>query len=93
MTEAAKDLAVTQTITEPLSVHTRDNDGESASAVRPWMFELPIGEPDPIEQLEALRSETAGLKESFQALGAEMISSMAEWTPVSNSSSRKPARC
>jgi diacylglycerol O-acyltransferase len=42
---------------------------------------MPLGERDPVRRLDKIRETTAHLKESKQALGAEMLTQVAEWTP------------
>jgi hypothetical protein len=45
------------------------------------MVPMPLGEADPLARLERIRETTAGLKESKQALGAEALTAVGEWTP------------
>ena len=42
---------------------------------------MPLGERDPLRRLDKIRETTAHLKESKQALGAEVLTQVGEWTP------------
>ncbi len=64
----------------PVSVRTRAERGTLGNRISAWIVDLPIGEKDPRVQIEHIREQTAALKESRQALGAEMLTQMAEWT-------------
>ena len=65
----------------PVSVRSDAERGKLGNRVSAWMVDLPIAEADPIRQLEAISRRTAELKESKNALGAEMLTQVAEWTP------------
>ncbi len=65
----------------PVSVRSKDEEGSLGNRVSAWVIELPIGEPDPRTQLERISRTTAELKESKQAVGAEILTQAAEWTP------------
>jgi WS/DGAT/MGAT family acyltransferase len=65
----------------PVSVRGREEEGTLGNRVSAWVVELPIGEPDPRVQLERISRRTAELKESKQAVGAEILTQAAEWTP------------
>jgi WS/DGAT/MGAT family acyltransferase len=65
----------------PVSVRSADQRGKLGNQVSAWMVDLPLAERDPKVRL-ALISETTGkLKESKQALGADILTRVAEWTP------------
>jgi WS/DGAT/MGAT family acyltransferase len=68
-------------ILAPVSVRGRDERGTLGNRVSAWVVELPLDEPDPARQLERISARTAELKASRNALGAEMLSQVAEWTP------------
>jgi WS/DGAT/MGAT family acyltransferase len=68
-------------IMAPVSVRTDDQRGTLGNRVSAWIVELPIGEPDPRRRLEDIARRTAALKESKQAVGAEVLTQVAEWTP------------
>jgi WS/DGAT/MGAT family acyltransferase len=68
-------------IMAPVSVRSGSQDGALGNRVSAWVLELPIGEADPRRRLEILSERTAELKESRQAVGAEILTQVAEWTP------------
>ena len=49
--------------------------------VSAWVVDLPIDERDPRRRLEAIRESTMRLKDSKQAVGAEMLTEVMSWTP------------
>ena len=63
----------------PVSVRSSDERGKLGNRVSAWFLDLPIGEPDPREQLRQIRATSLHLKESKQAVGAAMLTEMAEW--------------
>jgi WS/DGAT/MGAT family acyltransferase len=65
----------------PVSVRTESEHGAFGNRVSVWMVDLPIGEPDPRTQLKSIAKRTAELKNSKQAIGAEVLTQAAEWTP------------
>jgi WS/DGAT/MGAT family acyltransferase len=65
----------------PVSVRSDSERGALGNRVSAWVFELPLGESDPRRQLAALAAKTAELKESKQAVGAALLTQVAEWTP------------
>jgi WS/DGAT/MGAT family acyltransferase len=65
----------------PVSMRSESERGRLGNRVSSWIVTLPIGEPDPRVQLEAIHRETQRLKESRQALGVEMMMQVAEYTP------------
>ncbi len=65
----------------PVSVRSKDESGTLGNRVSAWVFELPLAESDPRRQLAALAAKTSELKESKQAVGAAMLTQVAEWTP------------
>jgi len=65
----------------PVSVRAEDERGALGNRVSAWVFELPLAESDPRRQLAALAAKTAELKQSKQAVGAAMLTQVAEWTP------------
>lgn len=64
----------------PVSVRSEDERGALGNRVSAWTVELPVGEPDPLERLAAVGRQTAQLKRTKQALGAETLSQVTEWT-------------
>ena len=65
----------------PVSVRTEDERGQLGNRVSAWFVPLPLDEPDPCKQLERISQKTAELKESKQAVGADALTKVADWTP------------
>lgn len=65
----------------PVSVRTAEQRGTLGNRVSAWMVPMPLDERDPRRRLERIRETTARLKESKQALGAEVLTRVGEWTP------------
>jgi len=65
----------------PVSVRAREERGTFGNRVSAWMIDLPLAERDPRRRLEKIREQTERLKESKQALGAEVLTRVVEWTP------------
>src|SRR5213078_4014777 len=65
----------------PVSVRARDERGTFGNRVSAWMIDLPLAERDPRRRLEKIREQTTRLKESKQALGAEVLTRVVGWTP------------
>ena len=65
----------------PVSVRASGERGTLGNRVSAWIIELPIDERDPRRRLERIREETARLKESKQALGADLLTQAVAWTP------------
>ena len=65
----------------PVSVRTADERGTLGNRVSAWIVDLPIAERDPRRRLEKIRQTTERLRETKQALGAEMLTEVASWTP------------
>jgi diacylglycerol O-acyltransferase len=65
----------------PVSVRARSERGTLGNKVAAWMAELPIGEPDAARRYALVRETTARLKHSKQALGAEILTRVTDWTP------------
>ena len=68
-------------IMAPVSVRSADESGVVGNRVSAWIVPLPVGEPDPGKQLEAISKTASELKRSKQAVGAEILTQVAEWTP------------
>ncbi len=68
-------------VAAPVSVRREDQKGQMGNRVSSWIIALPIGEPDPIRQLETINAITKELKETNQAVAVEMMMALAEWTP------------
>ena len=65
----------------PVSVRTPDERGALGNRVSAWIVPMPLGEPDAGRRLELIRKTTAHLKEAKQAMGAEVLTQVVEWTP------------
>ena len=65
----------------PVSVRSSNERGTLGNRVSAWIVDLPIAERDPHRRLQRISAATAKLKESKQALGAEVLTRVAEWTP------------
>jgi len=64
----------------PVSVRSNDQRGHLGNRVTQLTAPLPVKLSDPVERLHAVRETTAGLKESRQALGGEVLTAISEWT-------------
>jgi diacylglycerol O-acyltransferase / wax synthase len=69
-------------VAAPVSVRKPHERGKLGNRVSAWIVPLPVGEPDPRAQLAAISATTAELKEQRSAVGAEMLTQAAEWTPA-----------
>ncbi len=65
----------------PVSVRATDQDGALGNRVSAWVLPLPLDEDDPRERLRRISERTSELKDSRSAVGAEMLTQVAEWTP------------
>lgn len=65
----------------PVSVRAESEHGALGNRVSAWLVPMPLGERDAFRRLEHIRATTSKLKESKQALGAEVLSQVGEWTP------------
>jgi diacylglycerol O-acyltransferase len=64
----------------PVSVRANDERGHLGNRVTQLTAPLPVKLTDPVERLRAVRETTAGLKESRQALGGEVLTAISDWT-------------
>jgi WS/DGAT/MGAT family acyltransferase len=64
----------------PVSVRTDEEAGTLGNRVSSWTVELPIAERDPLAALARIHEQTEELKASKQALGAEVLTQVSEWT-------------
>jgi WS/DGAT/MGAT family acyltransferase len=64
----------------PVSLRARDERGTLGNRIALFMTELPVDEPDPLRRLERVRETMARLKASRQAMGAEVLAAVSEWT-------------
>jgi WS/DGAT/MGAT family acyltransferase len=66
----------------PVSVRSESERGTLGNRVSAWVIHLPLSARNPRAQLAAIVTRTAALKESKGAIGAEMLTRVAEWTPT-----------
>ncbi|HBZ70817.1 MAG TPA: wax ester/triacylglycerol synthase family O-acyltransferase [Deltaproteobacteria bacterium] len=66
----------------PVSVRSANERGTLGNRVSAWMVDLPLAERDPKACLERIRDTTLRLKEEKHALGAEVLTTVAGWTPA-----------
>ncbi|MCZ6465412.1 MAG: wax ester/triacylglycerol synthase family O-acyltransferase [Proteobacteria bacterium] len=64
----------------PVSIRSDDERGAMGNRVSAWVVPLPIDEADPLVRLERISKRTAELKESKQAIGADILTQAAEWS-------------
>ncbi len=65
----------------PVSVRATDQDGTLGNRVSAWVLPLPLDEDDPRDRLRRISERTSELKDSRSAVGAEILTQVAEWTP------------
>jgi diacylglycerol O-acyltransferase / wax synthase len=64
----------------PVSVRTKSQRGTLGNRIASWAVRLPIAQTDPRRRLQQVYEVTRDLKESRQALGAEVLARVSEWT-------------
>ena len=64
----------------PVSVRSEAEAGTLGNRISSWTVELPLSERDPLAALRRIHEQTEELKTSKQALGAEVLSQVTEWT-------------
>jgi len=64
----------------PVSTRAAGESGALGNRVAAWIVRLPVDEPDPRRRLERVCEATAELKRTRQALGAEALVQVGEWT-------------
>jgi WS/DGAT/MGAT family acyltransferase len=64
----------------PVSLRPPQDRGETGNHIALWMTELPVDEPDPQKRLARIHETTEALKRSRQALGAEVLAAVSDWT-------------
>jgi len=65
----------------PVSVRTEEEKGALGNRVSAWIVDIPLAEPDPRKRLSAISRTTGELKQNKSAVGAELLTQVAEWTP------------
>jgi WS/DGAT/MGAT family acyltransferase len=64
----------------PVSIRSSGQRGTLGNQIALWMTDLPVAERDPLRRLAKVRDTTARLKESRQAMGAQVLAAVSEWT-------------
>ena len=67
-------------VAAPVSTRSESERGTLGNRVSMWILVLPIDEPDPLRRLERIRAQTGDLKQSKQAVGADVLFQVVEWT-------------
>jgi diacylglycerol O-acyltransferase / wax synthase len=65
----------------PVSVRSEEARGALGNQVAAVWASLPVGETDPVERLALVRGEMQGLKESHQAVGAQLLTELTGFAP------------
>ena len=65
----------------PVSIRADDEAGQPGNRIAAMRGPLPVYVDDPIERLKIVREAMEGLKQSKQALGAEVISGLEDFAP------------
>lgn len=63
----------------PVSLRSKDESGQLGNRVGAWIVPLPLAESDRTKQLAAIHAITSELKESDQAVGADLLAQAADW--------------
>jgi WS/DGAT/MGAT family acyltransferase len=67
----------------PVSVRAAEERGSLGNRIALWMTDLPVAEPEPLARLARVRETTRRLKASKQALGAEVLAAVSDFTSSS----------
>jgi len=67
----------------PVSTRSASERGKLGNRVSMLLVPVPVDEPDPRRRAERVREETAKLKGSGQAEGAEILEELSDWTSTS----------
>ena len=65
----------------PVSIRAEGEEGRLGNRIAAMRAVLPVYAEDPVERLRIVREAMGGLKESKQALGAEVISNLEDFAP------------
>src|SRR5205823_1686665 len=65
----------------PVSVRAPDAQGQADNRVSSMWAELPVGIADPVARLQSISKQLGGLKDSRQALGGEVLTSLGGFAP------------
>lgn len=64
----------------PVSVRSDDEKGTLGNRIALFMADLPVDEADPVVRLDRVHETMAELKQSKQAMGAEVLAAVSDWT-------------
>jgi diacylglycerol O-acyltransferase len=70
-------------ISAPVNVRRAEDAGKMGNHVSSWIVRLPLGEADPMAQLNDIRSSTEQLKRTHASLAIETVMGVAEHLPPS----------
>ena len=65
----------------PVSIRSEDEQGQLGNRIAAMRGPLPVYIDDPVERLRIVREAMNGLKDSKQALGAEVIAGLSDFAP------------
>ncbi len=65
----------------PVSVRAEGERGTLGNRVSAWIVDLPIAERDPRRRIQIVSEATKTLKETKQAMGADLLTQAVSWTP------------
>ena len=65
----------------PVSIRTKDEHGELGNRIAAMRGPLPVYVTDPVERMRAVQESMGNLKQSKQALGAEVIAGLQDFAP------------
>jgi WS/DGAT/MGAT family acyltransferase len=65
----------------PVSVRDESQRGTLGNKVTGIVVDLPVGDADPASRLRSITEQTRHLKETHQAVGAEVLTGMADYVP------------
>ena len=68
-------------IQAPVSVRSEEEKGKLGNRVSGWLVRLPLDESDPREQIARINETTRELKDTHQAMGAEIILGLMDMMP------------
>lgn len=66
----------------PVNTRSAEHANQMGNHVSTWILRLPLEKIDPLDQVEAIRAETAERKQSNSALALDTVMKVAEYLPV-----------
>jgi diacylglycerol O-acyltransferase len=66
----------------PVSVRSEEEHGALGNRISAMMAPLPVGCEDPVQRLKAVTAEMGDLKSSGQAVGAEILTKVTDFAPI-----------